>query len=63
MDLVLLVCLAGLPQNCREERVAVAAAPAHATGCMFSALPVIIEWTEDHPQWNVARWTCGAPRR
>ena len=60
MDLVLLVCLASSPQTCREERVLVSYDQFDARMCMMGAAPVIAEWTEGHPEWQVARWKCGS---
>jgi hypothetical protein len=76
MDLVLLVCLAAIPDAsgiapsvgrsgtpdlpaptiCHEERLA--GSSALPMGCLSNAPSAIVEWTEDHPAWSVARWTC-----
>lgn len=60
MDLVLLVCLASSPQTCREERLLVSYEMSDPRACMMGAVPVIAEWTDGHPDWQVARWKCGA---
>jgi hypothetical protein len=60
MDLVLLVCLAATPSTCREERLTIAFEQTDPRTCMAGAVPVIAEWTGDHPDWQVARWKCGS---
>lgn len=60
MDLVLLVCLVSSPQTCREERVVVSYEQTDSRMCMAGAVPVIAEWAEGHPEWQISRWTCGA---
>jgi hypothetical protein len=62
MDLILLVCLVASPQTCREERVLVSYAQIESRACMAGAAPAIAEWSEDHPEWQVSRWSCGAPQ-
>ena len=62
MDLVLLVCLVASPATCREERVLVSLERVDPRICMAGAVPVIAEWTEGHPDWQVSRWKCGAAK-
>ncbi|GLK69135.1 hypothetical protein GCM10008179_27730 [Hansschlegelia plantiphila] len=58
MDLVLLVCLAASPASCHEERVLMNVAEANSRLCMMGAIPALVEWTEEHPEWQVSRWKC-----
>lgn len=58
MDLVLLVCLISSPQSCREERVLVSYDMTDSRACMMGAVPIIAEWTGDHPDYQVSRWKC-----
>lgn len=60
MNLVLLVCLAASPETCREERLLVSYDLADARSCMMGSVPVIAEWAETHPEWQVSRWKCGS---
>lgn len=54
MDLILLVCLASAPATCREERVPLVEPGA----CIIASIPVVANWSADHPDWQVAKWTC-----
>jgi len=63
MNLVLLVCLATSPGTCREERLLVGYDLVDARACMMGSAPIIAEWTEAHPEWQVSRWSCGGADR
>jgi len=26
--------------------------------CMVGAVPVLAEWSGDHPEWQISRWKC-----
>lgn len=58
MDLVLLVCLAASPQSCHEERLLMSLQQAEPRMCMVGAVPVLAEWSGDHPEWQISRWKC-----
>lgn len=60
MNLVMLVCLAASPQTCREERLLVGYDLADAQSCMMGSVPIIAEWADANPEWQVSRWKCGA---
>lgn len=30
--------------------------------CMVGAVPVMAEWSGDHPEFEIARWSCGLSR-
>ena len=61
MELVLFVCLISAPQQCREEVLGMGAEPARQLACMWSAVPIIAQWSGTHPKWRVARWRCSLP--
>jgi hypothetical protein len=56
----MLVCLVASPQTCREERIALSFEQHDPRMCMAGAVPVIAEWMEGRPEWQISRWTCGA---
>lgn len=60
MDLVLLVCLAASPETCREERLLVSYEQSDPRACMMGAMPIVAEWSGEHPEYTVSRWSCGA---
>jgi hypothetical protein len=62
MNLVLLVCLAGSPDTCHEERMLIGASLGDARMCLASAVPAIAEWSEEHPGYMISRWKCGDAR-
>lgn len=59
MNLVLLVCLAASPETCREERLLIGYDLVDQRACMMGSAPIIAEWIDVHPEWQVSRWTCG----
>lgn len=61
MNLVLLVCLAASPETCREERLLVSYELVDARACMMGSAPIIAEWIDANPEWQVSRWKCGGP--
>jgi hypothetical protein len=62
ITLVLIVCLAGAPEVCREERP-----PLEAPGtmaCIVEGQRVAAQWLEEHPKWRMRAWRCEiGPRR
>lgn len=62
MNLVMLVCLAGSPDSCHEERMLMGASFGDSRMCLAAAVPAIAEWSGDHPEYTIARWKCGDAR-
>lgn len=58
--LILTVCLAVDPSNCRSEQLTFESR-GDLMACMFLAPPEIAIWSEQHPALNVVRWKCAAP--
>jgi hypothetical protein len=58
--LVLTVCSAGDPQDCRKQEFLFESHGSLAA-CMFEAPPWIAAWQEQHPELKVARWKCEFP--
>ncbi|MFD1331526.1 hypothetical protein ACFQ4O_05885 [Methylopila musalis] len=63
MDLVLLVCLAASPETCHQERIAMTVEATDPRMCMAAAVPAIVEWSQENPEWQISRWTCGREAR
>ncbi len=57
IELILVVCLAGDPQTCREERPPIEA-PASAMACMVQGQQIAAQWVEEHPKWKLSAWKC-----
>ncbi len=60
VDLVLTVCLASNPTQCRDEHLYFESHGSLAQ-CMYLAPPEIAKWTMEHPKLRVMRWTCAFP--
>ena len=56
IELVLLVCLSGTPNACREER------PGYEglsmTSCMTQGQMLAARWLLEHPALTLSRWRC-----
>jgi hypothetical protein len=57
ITLVLVWCLRSNPKVCTEHRIA---APENSTmmGCIVNAQASDLAWSEDHPQYRLARTRC-----
>ena len=57
IQLAILACLAALPTECREVRLA---APAHLTPfqCIHRAMPQVARWAAHNPTYRVKRFRC-----
>ncbi|MDN5929349.1 MAG: hypothetical protein L0I29_20015 [Hyphomicrobiales bacterium] len=62
VDLILTVCLAANPGQCREEHLHF---ESHGSlmQCMLRAPPEIAKWLPEHPALKVKRWKCAFPSR
>lgn len=56
VTLILVVCLAGAPDSCREERPIVDVSS--PMSCMIEGQRYAIEWLEEHPKWRLEKWRC-----
>jgi hypothetical protein len=61
VELVLLACLLKSPSHCESHYLPMMV-DTSMTGCLFTGQFQVVHWIEDHPDWVVRRWTCGAPR-
>lgn len=53
--IVMSVCLKTGDGQCREERIEISGS---AMACIVQAQPAVVEWSEDHPGWDVKSWRC-----
>jgi hypothetical protein len=62
VDLILTVCLAANPGQCRIEHLHF---ESHGSlmQCMLRAPTEIAKWSEEHPSLKVRRWRCAFPSR
>lgn len=61
IELVFLVCLKTLPDQCEERSLAYA--EINLSSCILQAQPHLAKWAETHPGLVVARWTCQTRER
>jgi hypothetical protein len=57
IELAFVVCLRSLPVLC-EERSMSYLPDVSLMGCMLGAQPQLAEWSQQHPNLTVSRWTC-----
>ena len=64
IELVLIVCLANDPEQCKDIHLTYAEENATPTQCLMRGQPQIAEWINEHPKiWTVKRWYCGPAGR
>jgi hypothetical protein len=60
IELVLIACLIGEPERC--ERIIVPLEPEVGLAqCLHTSQIRLVEWVQQHPEWQVRRWTCQLP--
>lgn len=60
IDLVLTVCLASNPNECRDEHLYFESRGS-LIQCMVLAPAEIAKWSMNHPKHRVTRWKCAFP--
>ena len=61
VELVLIICLQAQPDRCAIERPQFQESYPNAMACMYHAMFRVVQWAEQHPNYNVRRWRCEAP--
>jgi hypothetical protein len=63
IELVVIVCLANSPADCKDIHLTFAE-DVTPTQCMMRGQPQIAKWIVEHgPAWTVKRWYCGQAGR
>ncbi|WP_395539449.1 hypothetical protein [Neotabrizicola sp. sgz301269] len=60
IELAFIACLSADPSAC--EKKSLLFDDISPMICMMTAQPLLAQWAGEHPQWKVARWSCGLPR-
>jgi hypothetical protein len=60
VDLILRVCLAAQPNNCRDEHL-LFESRGSLFQCMILAPTEIAKWSAEHPALKIIRWKCATP--
>lgn len=55
-EIVVAVCLIADPAVCKEDKIPVQ--HQSPTACMMGSPPLVAKWADEHPKWEVKRWTC-----
>lgn len=58
MELIIVACLMGAPQDCREHRLRLTLDGGDAAQCLYSSPPRVARWATMHRNWKVDRWFC-----
>lgn len=58
IEIVLSVCLHADATRCKEDKISVLTETATPYECMRYGTYEIVKWSEYHPRWRVAKWTC-----
>lgn len=58
IEIAAAVCLLAEPQKCKDIALTYDAETITSFGCLFYGQTELAKWTEDHPAWRIAKWTC-----
>ncbi|MEM6974416.1 MAG: hypothetical protein AAF577_16625 [Pseudomonadota bacterium] len=58
MELIIVACLLGAPQDCREHRLRLTIEGGDAAQCIYSSPPRVARWQVMNRKWKVDRWYC-----
>jgi hypothetical protein len=58
IELALVVCLAADPTKCKDVGLVYDGESVTALQCVMRAPPEVAKWVDEHPRWQVKRWTC-----
>ena len=60
MELAFVACLSAEPMSC--EAKAMQFSDMSAMACVMCAQQVLAQWGNEHPGWDIQRWTCQPDR-
>ena len=62
MDLIVLACSLTNPGACREYHVLLQPR-ASLAACTMLAQPILVQWSDEHPNLRIVRWHCAWPEQ
>ncbi len=62
IEIVLSVCLLANPSDCKEISLAQMGEKVTPYVCMFRGQVAASRWAEQHPNYKISKWKCGAAR-
>ena len=58
IEIAAAVCLITAPERCRDVTLNFEDGSITPFACMTYGQTELAKWTNDHPAWKIARWTC-----
>jgi hypothetical protein len=58
IEIAAAVCMVGSAQHCRDIVLSFQADSVTPASCMMYGQSELAKWTEGHPNWRIARFTC-----
>ena len=58
IELAFIVCLIDSPDRCRDVGLTYSAENLTPMQCVIRAQPELAKWANEHPGWQVKRFTC-----
>jgi hypothetical protein len=55
--IILSTCLISQPDVCRDQVIPLDS-EVSTTHCVMTAPPHLAQWSVEHPEWRVVRWSC-----
>jgi hypothetical protein len=56
IEIMFVVCLSAEPTTCNTKGMQFSDMSMMA--CMMCAQPLLAQWVEEHPGWEITRWAC-----
>lgn len=63
IEIAAAVCLVADPQKCKDISLTYEPQAISTFGCLMYGQSELAKWTEEHPEWRIARWSCGEAGR
>jgi hypothetical protein len=58
IEVVAAACLLASPEHCRDVTLTFEAQAITPMSCMMNGQTELAKWTNEHPGWRIARFTC-----
>ena len=58
LEVIAMVCALDAPEKCKDVHLNFDADQMTGYQCLFYGQSELAKWTEDHPKWRIARWSC-----
>lgn len=58
IEIAAAVCMLASPERCKDVTLSFEAESVSAYACMSYGQMELAQWSNDHPAWRIARYTC-----